>query len=699
MRETKIIKHKLGKITAIYTIVDKTMQFAIVPSNKSRIVCDDKLTLQNVKFNNPDSAVQVHVFGDNYNRQYSAGQTMRNSQSCYQLKFIGQKKLKTESGYEIISYLKREDGQSAEHHVLYRNTLNLFEVYTVYCNDSKKEIILEMLSSFSLGSLTPFALNNPSGKINIFRMRSQWSAEAKLEILNAEDLLLEPSWMNYGVRGERFGSIGSMPSKKYMPLIGLCDKEKKVTWAISMDASSSWQMEYYLAQNSVNLSGGIADYEFGHWRKSLQIGERIETPHAYMTAINGDIDEACQVLTQIQFLNKVPASEDDLPIIYNEYCCNWGKCSKENLLPLINAAAKFGVKYFVIDAGWSDRFIDKNGQNWTVKKDYYPNGLEEVVQIIYNNSMVAGIWFEPESHDFDENCDESTLPLLKRNGKVIHNLERVFINMENESVKKGVSKGVIDFLGEKGFGYIKIDYNENIGIGCDGYESLGEGLRQQILATQSFFKKMINKYPDLVFECCSSGGMRCEPSFIKLCSMMSFSDIHYTNEEPIVACDMQRVLHPKKSQIWATLNPSYSIQKIYYTLACGFYGRLCLSGQIDKLNEKQSEIIYKAVALYKKCADIISNGFSYFIGKTPYHNNLIGYHGIIRFSNDNKKAMIVLHSFDQDKIEVNNRYLKNFDIEEVFAYENIKVIKNNSKLIFTDMNEQDGLVVLLKVKK
>ena len=91
---------------------------------------------------------------------------------------------------------------------------------------------------------------------------------------------------------------------------------------------------------------------------------------------------------------------------------------------------------------------------------------------------------------------------------------------------------VIDYLSEKvigllrdcGFGYLKIDYNDSIGVGCDGFDSLGEGLRRQVYGTADFFKKIKRELPDLIMELCSSGGHRLVPQMLSLVSQASFSD-------------------------------------------------------------------------------------------------------------------------------------------------------------------------------
>lgn len=690
----EIIKHRLGGMTAIYTVIEGTMQFTLVPSSREKFVSEDKLILKNRKFNTPDGAVQVHVFGDRVNRQYSAGQTMRNSESAFALKFAGQE-VKTERGItEIVSKCVRDDGQYAEHHLRHVRGLRVLECFTVYGNGSKREIELEMLSSFSVGSLTPFRTDNGAHTLDVYRMRSQWSAEARLEKLEAEDLIMEPSWMNYGVRGERFGSIGSMPSKKFMPFIALTDRKEKVTWAASLAYGGSWQMEFYLAQDSVNLSGGLADFEFGHWRKKLAAGETLETPHAFLTCVCGGVDKAAQLLTEVQLLNIKPESEKTLPVIYNEYCRNWGKCSRENLVALIDVAAELGAKYFVIDAGWFYGEIDLYGKHWIPKDEFYPYGIDEIVNRIKEKGMKAGLWFEPESHECENPSDH--LPLLKRGGKVIRHLERVFVDMTDANVQKGLERGVIDFLKKHGFEYVKIDYNENIGVGCDGAESLGEGLRRQVNAAYGFYKKLKEKLPQTVLEMCSSGGMRCEPSFASLGDMMSFSDIHETPDEAPVACDMQRVLHPSKSQIWATLHEDYDDNKLIYTLLCGFYGRLCISGYIDRLSEAQRALVKHATKTYANAAEIISDGVSRFIGKRPPQRHLEGYRGAVRVTKNGRKALIVAHVFDDKthELKISDARLKGMKISELFASEGIRAELADGKLTVSGLGAMTAFAVL-----
>ncbi|MDR1094340.1 MAG: alpha-galactosidase [Clostridiales bacterium] len=693
----QIIKHKLGALTALYAERDGSVTFTLAPTATLKNIDEKKLTLDGVKFGRPDPMVQVHVFGDAANRQYSAGRTMRNSDSCFQLKYDGQTVQRRGGATEIATRFRRADGQTAEHRLRHKPGRRFVECFTAYTNGSDRDVTLEMLSSFSIGCLTPYAPDNPTGKITLHRMRSQWSAEAQLESFPAETLQLEPSWLNYGARGERFGVAGSTPCRGFMPLIGLTDERARVTWAADWDAPSSWQAEFYLSQNAANLSGGLADFEFGHWRKTLRPGETFAAPPARLTAARGGMDEAAQILTEFQREKPLPPREEGLPILYNEYCKTWGQCSRENLLPLIDASAKLGIDTFVIDAGWYDK-ADKSSGFYAPKRDYYPDGIGEVVRRINAAGMQAGIWFEYESRDYDEltrggygDC------LLTRGGVPIRNMERAFLDMRRPEAAAELDKSVIGFLRDNGFGYVKVDYNENIGVGCDGAESLGEGLRQHALAARGFLERIKRALPDTVLEVCASGGLRTEPSFIAAADQVSYSDIHEADEGAIVAGDLHRVLQPAKSQIWAVIRAGDDENRLVNTVSKCFLGRMCFSGDVDQMNAAQEAVVRRAIALYRECAPVIRDGRSYFLGKRGKSlRNPSGYSAVLRAGRGG--AVLVVNTFDGKRgvLSFRHKALKGLKIRSVFATSGAEAeVEGDGAVVIRGLGARSGGVVLL----
>lgn len=122
--------------------------------------------------------------------------------------------------------------------------------------------------------------------------------------------------------------------------------------------------------------------------------------------------------------------------------------------------------------------------------------------------------------------------LLHKDNVVLTTYFRRFWDMQDPWVDEYLTDKVIGTLKKYGFGYMKIDYNETIGIGCDGAESPGEALRKNMEATVLFIEKVKEEVPGIVLETVRSGGHRLEPKMMSVMSMASFSDAHECEEIP-----------------------------------------------------------------------------------------------------------------------------------------------------------------------
>ena len=226
---------------------------------------------------------------------------------------------------------------------------------------------------------------------------------------------------------------------------------------------------------------------------------------------------------------------------------------------------------------------------------------------------------------------------------------------------------VIDLLNENGFKYIKIDYNDTIGIGCDGAESYGEGLRQVVEATKRFFAKIREEVPGIAIEICSSGGHRLEPSFMALADHLSFSDAHEEKEIPVIAADLQRLILPSKSQIWSVLRKKDPLKRIVYSICAGMYGELCISGDVYDLSEKQWALTDKGTAFYKKVSPIIADGITKRFGPFQTSNRALReYQAGIRYGKSGG-ALAIVHAFAHDgTLDVDIPLEEGFGISEIY---------------------------------
>jgi alpha-galactosidase len=526
-------------------------------------------------------------------------------------------------------------------------------VYTTFKNESETPVTLEMLSSFELGNLTPFEPDDAPDTLLLHRLRSKWSHEGRLHTETIEDLQLEPSWSSWSVSSERFGQLGSMPVKKFFPFIAVEDKKHHVLWGAQLAHEASWQMEAYRQDDCLHISGGLADREFGHWMKELKQGEELVTPYAILSVCEGDIDLLCHRLTEAgqRYVDAGPASEQELPVLFNEYCTTWGCPSHENICGILKAIDKKGFDYFVIDCGW----FKAEGVPWDISMgDYevssalFPEGLDKTVAQIRAYGMKPGIWFEIDNVGRAAKAYDTTEHMLKRDGYPITTQSRRFWDMTDPWVQNYLGERVIGTLKEYGFEYMKMDYNDTIGIGCDGAESLGEKLRQNMDASVAFVRRVKEEVPGIILENCASGGHKLEPLMMSLCSMASFSDAHETEEIPIIAANLHRAILPRQSQIWAVIRKNDSLKRIGYSIANTFLGRMCLSGDVEELTDAQWDVIERGIAFYKQAAPVIKHGFTRRVGThITSERHPKGWQGVVRIGEQDAqdKALVVIHCF------------------------------------------------------
>lgn len=635
----------LGGLTAVYRRDAEagTVELLLVPADsEDKIVRDDCAA---------EPLVQAKLAEDDAPSFFSGGRTMRNSPTTRAIQYVGQEA--QTSADKIVIATKLADPRG----LAYTHTLTLYadnpaaEVVTSVENTGSKSETFEMLSSFTLGSLSPFSTGLAPESVKIHRMRSTWSAEGRLVTEKAEDLQLEPSWKCYSANSVRFGSVGSFPVRSYVPFCAVEDTAHGVTWAAATTHASSWQMELYRQDFGLSLSGGLADREFGAWCKTLAPGETFTAPKAVLTAVRGGVDEAAQALAEnirrsIEPL--LPESEKTMPVLFNEFCSTWGEPTEETVLRHVRALKGKNLGYYVIDAGWYD---DKSFEaatklgKWELSRKHFPHGLKYVVDAIHDAGMKAGIWFEFEIAGRDEpDCFNKTDWMLTRDGVPVTAGDRRFWDMRKPEVQDYLAGRVIDFLRSNALDYVKVDYNETIGLGCDGAESLGEGLYEQIAASREFFARLRRELPDAVLEICASGGHRLCHSFLELACMASFSDAHECDEIPIIAANMHRMILPRQSQIWAVVKAEHPLQKLYYRICGGLLGRLCFSGEPDALTAEQWAVMDEGTAFYAKAAPIIDRGVSQRFGPPIVsYRAPRGWQAVVR--RGKTQTLVVVHTF------------------------------------------------------
>lgn len=565
--------------------------------------------------------------GDRYDNGYGNGLTLGNGESVQEMQKLEEN--------DSVTVFRGKKGHLLR--CFHEKTGDVTVCRTEFVNETEEPAVVEMLASFSLRGVKADRMH---------RAASFWSAEGKLVSQDLTDLDMEQSWAGHGYRVEHFGQVGSMPVRKWFPFLVLEDSASGYFLGIQLYCAGSWQMEIVRNGADIRVLGGLADRDFGAWTKTVAAGEIFVTPRAVIAEGNS-LEEVCDKLVKAQ-KPRIAEADRDLPILFNEYCSSWGNPSEDTIRKMAEKLRDSGVKFFVIDCGW---YRQRDGENWfNSAGDWkqsallFPHGLKATADVIRENGMIPGIWFEMESCGVDSETYRTEGLLVKRDGFPVTVGTRRFLDMRKASARAHLDDRLLGLLKECGFGYLKIDYNETIGAGVDGAESSGEGLRQCVEASQSYIRHLTEEMPELVIENCASGGHRLEPSMMELVSQASFSDAHECAIIPLIAANLHRLIRPEQSQIWAVLRADSDVHRIHYLLTSAMLGRLCLSGEIFAMNEEQWAAVTEGMAFYDKIKHIIRDGFTKVIRTdVKDYSKAEGYQAVLRTLGD--EALLIVHTF------------------------------------------------------
>jgi alpha-galactosidase len=223
---------------------------------------------------------------------------------------------------------------------------------------------------------------------------------------------------------------------------------------------------------------------------------------------------------------------------------------------------------------------------------------------------------------YDDDC------FLQRNGKRLCIMGRHFLDFRAKKVVDYLTETIRRMVEDYGADYIKLDYNQDCGTGTDYLAfSAGEGLEQSTRAYLQWVDNIRERFPNVLFETCSSGGMRMDYETLSQFSIISTSDqVDYLKYPYIVGNILSAVL-PEQAAVWSY--PVGSCKKeeinddqIVMNMINSFLGRMHLASHLERMNEHQLSLVREGVAFYgtltevkKRALPIFPWGFTRFGAK------------------------------------------------------------------------------------
>lgn len=404
------------------------------------------------------------------------------------------------------------------------------------------------------------SIENISDKdFNIFSLKTSFSLIAD----NLEVYTQYNGWQNESMGGWQPLITGTSIKTRSIrtslgaaPFLAIWNNQTNRGIAFHLLPEFAWEMNvhyvYTEGENRIaEISIGINDEDLVYCLKS---GEKLDMPHIIFYEFKNKTDMDCYKLHA--FCNK-NFKRKRMPVIYNSWLARFDNITYENLTNQIENARFIGVDYFVIDAGWFGK-----GKDWNISRgDWIENDngnlcgkMNEIAQIVRKNNMKFGLWFEiesatPQSDIVNEHPDYFIL---------MNDL--YFYDFTNPKAFNSLMD-VLSFNIEKyGIEFIKLDFNQ------DSFEDNSHTeYIDYYIHYRKFIRSLKEKYPNIYFENCASGGQRMDLSNCTDFNSFWLSD----NQSPYEGVRMIKEgilrLPPQCIERWACLFSSNSSIAKYET--------------------------------------------------------------------------------------------------------------------------------------
>ena len=599
--------------------------------NISFAVKDNTIKLQDAdRFTNLDSLfVQVQVAGEN--KDTHMGAKMVRSSEAGRLHYISH----TLSDHTLT--IRQESPIVRCESVLEGfDDTNAIRAHTVVTNITDAPIVLEEVSAFCIAGLGD--KNKPDHTYFTSFLQSH-HAECQPRTRSLRDL---------GLCGGRSESqqrvsgcnIGSWSTKEMLPMGIIEDRKSDSFLMFQIESNCSWYYEISDTLDKYYLYLGGPNYPFGGWFKTLQPGESYATPYAAIS-FGGSLNDVIGNMTKYRrhIAGACPA-DSHLPTIFNEYMhLSWDSPTAQNTAKYAPVVAKTGVEYYVIDCGWhneedGDKVYPFVG-HWNESKARFPEGVRKTTDYIRSLGMKPGLWIEPEIigiqcqamlDHYDDDC------FFQRHGKRISVMNRHFLDYRNPKVREYMTETIRRMVEDYGAEYIKCDYNQDCGVGTDlNAENPSAGLEEAADAFLHWMRQMIAKYPNVVFEGCSSGGMRMDYKTLSAYSLVSTSDQTDYMLYPYIAGNILAAVLPEQAAVWSypvasdcVKGEDVSDDRIVINMINSFLGRMHLASHLEYLNTHQMDLIREGVAYYNRLSEIKKTALPYFpLGFTNFGDKAV----------------------------------------------------------------------------
>lgn len=397
-------------------------------------------------------------------------------------------------------FVYRDHGIAVVNHfVLYDDTA-LFEIWQTVCNTGTAPVTITRLDSL--------ALTLDAAACELLSFTGDWGSEFEPVRAPVAALPLLESRSGRSSKGNHPWCALFRPDGAIL--------SAAVAW------SGNWALRFMPDTNgAIQFSGGLHDWQFAH---TLVPGASLDSPPvAVALGAGGDLNSVSTQYARVGRRHWYPNNSfsQRLPVEWNHWWSYEDSMIDEQVFRAnVDIAAMFGVEVCTLDAGWfgptesGSHWYDYRGDWADVNTARFPSGLRALSDYVHDHGMAFGLWCEIEALGQHARLAEQQPTFVARRGG-----ERLgYVCFGSPAVQEWAFGMLSQLIEMYRLDWIKLDFNLDPGAGCDRTDhghGAGDGLHAHYQGYYQTLERLRARFPDVVLENCSSGGLRIDLGMLR----------------------------------------------------------------------------------------------------------------------------------------------------------------------------------------
>ncbi|KAL4786971.1 alpha-galactosidase C [Aspergillus varians] len=385
-------------------------------------------------------------------------------------------------------------------------------------NQGEGNITIEALASLSV--------DFPYEDLDMISLRGDWAREANVQRRRVE----------YGVQG--FGSNTGYSSHLHNPFLALVHpsttESQGEAWGFNLVYTGSFSAK--VEKGSQGFTRALLGFNPDRLSWDLGPRETLTSPECVAVYSNNGIGGMSRSFHRLyrKHLIKSKFATSNRPVLLNSWEGVYFDFNQSSIETLAEESAALGIHLFVMDDGWFGnkypRLADNAGLgDWTPNPARFPHGLSPLVEDVTNlpvngtasTKLRFGIWVEPEmvnpnSTLYHEHPDwalhAGPYPRTERRNQLV-------LNLALPEVQDFIISFMTDLLESADISYIKWDNNRGM------HETPSPSNdHKYMLGLYRVFNTLTERFPNVLWEGCASGGGRFDPGVLQYFPQIWTSD-------------------------------------------------------------------------------------------------------------------------------------------------------------------------------